>query len=150
MLNFKNFFVNIKLYRLSRNEGGASAIEFAIVAPVLLLFLFGMLAVGLYIGTAHGVAQLAADAARASIAGLTDAERTAIAERQAMATAGNYSLVSPEHLTVQAAADPADATQFVVVLRYDASDLPIWAFSGLVPLPDKTIVRSATIKRGGY
>lgn len=136
--------------RLARDQTGASAIEFAIVAPVLMLFLLGMVAFGLYIGAAHSVAQLAADAARASIAGLTDAERIAIARQQALGTAANYPLISPAQVTVEAAPDAADTTQFVVVVRYDASNLPIWAFSGILPLPDKTIVRTATIKRGGY
>jgi hypothetical protein len=36
------------------------------------------------------------------------------------------------------------------VVRFDASDLPIWFMSGLVPLPPKIIERSASIKRGGY
>jgi Flp pilus assembly protein TadG len=147
---FAKAVLNRSYRRLSRNSEGASAIEFAIVAPFLLMLVLGMLSFGLYIGTAHGVAQLAADAARASIAGLTDPERESIAVRHVTETADSYTLLESGHVAVQAAPDPADPTQFVVAVTYDASDLPIWVFSGLLPLPNRNIVRTATIKRGGY
>jgi Flp pilus assembly protein TadG len=49
---------------------GASAVEFAIIAPVFILMIVGMLAYGIYFGAANSVQQIAADAARTSIAGL--------------------------------------------------------------------------------
>ena len=47
--------------RLIRSEGGTSAVEFAIVAPVLIFLLIGLIDVGRY--TYYGI--LAANAARA-------------------------------------------------------------------------------------
>ena len=65
--------------RLAADRNGAGAIEFAIVAPLFLLIVLGLLVYGIYLGSVHSVEQLAADAARASVAGLSDSERIQIA-----------------------------------------------------------------------
>lgn len=136
--------------RLARADGGAAAVEFALVFPVALLFLCGLLAYGIYIGAAHSVQQLAADAARASVSGLSDAERTSIAAAHVAASSASYPFLRPNRISVSAHALSADPSQFEVRVAFDSSDLPIWALSGLVPLPGKTIARVAIIKRGGY
>jgi Flp pilus assembly protein TadG len=135
---------------LADRREGASAIEFAIVAPVFLLVVLGILVYGIYLGSAHSVEQLAADAARASIAGLTDAERIQIATQHVMRNAPDYPLLSADKVSVNAGASPADPTQFRVSVRFDASELPIWAVADFVPMPDRIIERSSVIKRGGY
>lgn len=56
--------------KLFRHQHGTAVIEFAILTPVYLLLLTGMLAYGIYFGAAHALQQLAADAARTAIAGL--------------------------------------------------------------------------------
>lgn len=61
--------------RFSRSLDATSAIEFALVAPVLLLLLFGIIGYGYILGVYHGVQQIAAEAARASVSGLNDTER---------------------------------------------------------------------------
>jgi len=134
----------------SSDRDGASAIEFAIVLPVFVLIVFGILTYGIYLGSAHSVEQLAADAARVSIAGLTDAERTQIVTNYVSANAKTYPLLKAEKVAVVAGPIPSDTSQFRVSVRFDARDLPIWAMEGLLPLPDRTIERSAVIKRGGY
>ncbi len=72
----KCFF--LRMYR--RNEDGTAAIEFALVLPVFLVLMLGILAYGIYFAAAHSTAQLAADAARASVAGLNDVERANLAK----------------------------------------------------------------------
>ena len=136
--------------RLQRSDSGAAAIEFAIVLSLFVALALGVLAYGIYLGAAHGVSQLAADAARASVAGLSDAERTSIAREHVEKNATDFLLLSPDRIVVEAAPSPKDANQFQVVVRYDAANLPIWFMSGILPLPSKTIIRSASIKRGGY
>lgn len=136
--------------RVENNISGAAAVEFAIVLSIFMLLALGILAYGIYLGAAHGVSQLAADSARASVAGLNDDERTAIAKDHVARTVTDFLLLKSDNVTVAAAASPNDANQFQVVVSFDASDLPIWFMSGIVPLPPKTIVRSASIKRGGY
>ena len=135
--------------RDTADTSGAAAVEFAIVASIFLVLALGILAYGIYLGAAHSVSQLAADSARASIAGLSDSQRTEIAKNHATAHAEDFFMLTREKLKV--VAGPQDAgNQFAVTVSFDASDLPIWFMSGLVPLPSKTIVRSASIKRGGY
>jgi len=136
--------------RAVKDDGGATAVEFAMVFPVALIFFCGLLAYGLYFGAAHSVQQLAADAARATISGLSDAERSSIAQAHVAASGSRYPLLSASALSVTAHALAADPSQFEVRVAFDSADLPIWAFSGLVPLPSKTIERVAIIKRGGY
>jgi Flp pilus assembly protein TadG len=135
---------------LLRSDSGASALEFAIVMPIFVVLLFGIIAYAIYFGAVHGAAQLAADAARASVAGLSDAERADIARQHVIKNVPAYSLFDPSKLEVTAEPLGEDARQFRVSVRYDASALPIWNFAPLFPLPDKTIVRAATIQRGGY
>jgi Flp pilus assembly protein TadG len=129
---------------------GTAAIEFAIVAPLLFAVVLGILSYGLYIGAVHSTAQLAADAARASVAGLNDSEREMIARRQVTVNAASYVVLDPAKLSVSAGTNALDATEFQVTVRYDARSLPIFGFGTLLPVPSQFITRSATVKQGGY
>jgi Flp pilus assembly protein TadG len=133
-----------------QDRSGASALEFAIVLPVFLLIVLGILTYGIYLGSVHSVEQLAADAARASVAGLSDSERTQIATQHVTTNANGYPLLNASKIAVEAGASPLDASQFRVMVRFDASDLPIWIMSGIVPMPDRMIERTSVIKRGGF
>ncbi len=133
-----------------RSDGGSTAVEFALIFPVALIFFCGVLAYGLYFGAAHSVQQLAADAARASVSGLNDTERASIARTHAAASGGEYPLLKADRISVSAQSLASDPSQFEVKVSYDSRDLPIWVLSGLVPLPSRTIERTAIIKRGGY
>lgn len=138
------------LRRIQRDERGAIAVEFALIFPVALVFFMGLLAYGIYFGAAHSVQQLAADAARASVAGLSDAERSSIVSGHVAASGGSYPLLDAHRLSVVSHSLADDPSQFVVRVTFDAVDLPIWALSGLVPLPDQSIQRVAVVRRGGY
>lgn len=123
--------------------------EFALLAPVFLLLVLGAICYGIYFGAAHSVQQLAADAARAAVAGLDGAERTALASSFIADNAASYPLLDPDELTLSAAPSPADPDQFLVSLSYDASALPIWNIYPPVPLPDPVIAFTSTIRNGG-
>lgn len=128
---------------------GAAVIEFAILTPVFLLMLTGILAYGIYFGAAHAVQQLAADAARTAIAGLTQNERNALVGSFLDRNAGAYMLIDPARLSHSIGDSLADPNQYEVRLSYDASHLPVWNLYPPLPLPNKTIVYGATIRRGG-
>jgi Flp pilus assembly protein TadG len=129
---------------------GASAVEFALVMPLFLLMLFGIIVYGFYLAVVHGVQQLAAEAARSSVAGLSETERASLAQSYVSANVRSYLLIEPAKVAVTAAASPSDANVFVVTVNYDASGLFIYAMSGLIPTPSPQIARSAAIPRGGF
>lgn len=137
------------LLRLVASRSGATAVEFALLAPIYLLLLLGMVAYGIYFGASHSVQQLAADAARASIAGLDPADRAAIATRFIDRNAQGYVFIDPARLSVQVADSVTDDTQFDVELTFDASGLPIWSLMHGIALPERAIARRSTIRIGG-
>ena len=132
-----------------RDDSGTSAVEFAILMPVFLLLLTGMLAYGIYFSAAHSLQQLVADAARTAIAGLDEAERNALVGDFLAANADSYALIDPARLSAAIGDKPGDPDHYRVVLTYDASDLPIWNLYPPLPLPSQQIAYSSTIRRGG-
>jgi Flp pilus assembly protein TadG len=139
-----------RVFRCFRNDSGVAAIEFAIVAPIFFLMVFGLLAYAVYFGIVHSVQQLAADAARASVAGITASERASLAESNIQHSLVNYPLLDSHKLTVAATPSATDPNLFSVDLHYDASGNTIFLLEGLVPMPPKVIERQAIIRRGGY
>ena len=137
------------LAQWGRDDSGTSAVEFAILMPVFLLLLTGMLAYGIYFSAAHSLQQLAADAARTAIAGLDEAERNELVGDFLAANADSYALIDPARLTAAIGDKPGDPDHYRVVLTYDASDLPIWNLYPPLPLPSQQIAYSSTIRRGG-
>lgn len=135
--------------RFFRCRSGASAVEFALILPLFLAFIFGIIVFGSYLAMVHGVQQLAAEAARSSIAGLTDSERNSLATSYVAANASTYPLLVPGNLTVNAAPSPSNANVYVVTVNYNAAGNFIYQLP-FVPAPASTIVRSAAIQYGGF
>jgi Flp pilus assembly protein TadG len=135
--------------RMTRCVKGTAAVEFAMVVPILIVMLFGIITFGAYLAVIHGVQQLAAEAARAAMGGLDDTERAGLATQNVTANVAAYPLLTPARMHVGAVTDAATQT-FTVTLNYDASNLWIYALPALVPAPNPLIVRSAAIQRGGY
>ena len=141
----------VKIFdRFCLSRSGASAVEFALVLPAFLAIVFGIVMFGSYLAVVHGVQQLAAEAARSSVAGLSETERSSLANTYVTRNVGSYPLITPAHLTVNAATSPSDANVFVVTVNYDASGLFIYTLPSFVPSPPTRVVRSAAIPRGGY
>ncbi|MFN0263125.1 TadE/TadG family type IV pilus assembly protein [Tepidamorphus sp. 3E244] len=137
------------LRQLYSSEKGTAAVEFAIVSPVFILIMVGMLAYGIYFGAVHSVQQLAADAARASIAGISNDERRQLAEAFVSRNVSKYILLRPELVGLSVAPSIEDNSQFDVSVSYSAKDLPIWDLYVPLPTPEKTITRTSTIRLGG-
>lgn len=135
--------------KFGKNTDGTAVIEFAILTPVFLLMLTGMLAYGIYFGAAHALQQLAADAARTAIAGISPSEGRLLVENYLVRNASDYMLLDYQKLDfILKVPEPGD-DQYRLTLTYDASDLPIWNLYPPLPLPEKQIIRGATILRGG-
>ncbi|KFL24877.1 MAG: pilus assembly protein [Devosia nanyangense] len=128
---------------------GVAAVEFAILTPVFLLMLMGMLAYGIYFGAAHSVQQIAADAARTSIAGLNAGERNSLVKAFIDNNARDYVFIDGRKVSYWIGDKPSDASQYMVTVRYDASDLPIWNLGIPLPSPGKVIGFTSVIRKGG-
>jgi Flp pilus assembly protein TadG len=135
--------------KLLSGRSGAAASEFAIVAPLFLLLMLGMIAYGIYFGASHSIQQIAADAARTAIAGLNQAERQQLVAGFISRNVSGYAFVDPGKLTVEARDRSHDGNQFEVQVSYEASHLPIWNLLAGLAMPDTTITRSSTIRIGG-
>lgn len=134
----------------AKSDSGASAIEFAIIAPVFLVLMFGMFGYGVYFGAVHSVQQLSASAARASIAGLDQEERIALAQQYVDTASDNYPMLTKSKIVTEATIPENDPNSFQVAVSYDSSSLPIFSMSNLIPVPATVIRRVSVIKRGGY
>lgn len=145
----RNGFFSV-VRRATADRHGVSAIEFAIVFPLFLIIVLGILVYAIYFGVVHSVQQLAAEAARASVAGISPAERTTLAEQHVQRSLGSYPLIEAGSLRIAAAQSPNDPNLFAVDLSYDASKMSIFALDGLLPLPPKEIRRQSVVRRGGY
>ncbi|MDB5536132.1 MAG: pilus assembly protein [Devosia sp.] len=132
-----------------RDTRATAAIEFAILMPVFLLMLTGMMAYGIYFGAANSIQQLTADAARIAISGLDQTERNKLVGAFLTNNAGEYLLIDQAKVSFTIGDKPGDPTQYRVTVRYDASDLPIWNLYLPLPLPSPLITYTSVIRRGG-
>lgn len=129
---------------------GVAAVEFAIIAPVLILLLLGIAAYGIYFSAVSSLQELTADAARASVAGVSATERQTIVTNYVTQSSPNYRLLSRNAITVTTAPFPNDPTRYSVTLRTDISNLPLQVATGLFPMPSAVIQRTAVVRIGGY
>jgi Flp pilus assembly protein TadG len=126
---------------------GATAVEFAMLLPVFLTLVFGIVVFGSYLAVIHGVQQLAAEAARSSVAG--NSERFSLASNYVKANVGTYPLITPNNVDVKAATSGSNPNVFVVTVTYNAAGMFIYSLP-FVPTPSPNIVRSAAIPFGGF
>ncbi len=120
---------------------GAVLIEFALVLPILITLVMGVLCYGQYIWLAHSVQAAANDAARAIVAGVTPAERFTLA--QAAVATDIASIAELKSDKVALAIDEAGA-RATIRLRVDARALTLLS-TGIVPLPEPVIERRAVV-----
>jgi Flp pilus assembly protein TadG len=129
---------------------GVAALEFALVAPLLLLMLLGMVCLGLYFVYLHELQELASSAARASVAGLSATERNTLAQQYIASALANSPLLLAADLTVTTSTSGSPATLYAVTLTYTLKDSPIPPLAALINLNDAQISRTSTIEFGDY
>jgi len=135
------------LLSFSRARRGNAAVEFALIGPLFFFLLVGMVVYGGWFWMAQGVQTLAAEGARAAIAGLDADERIRLARGSVSNNLQGDALLSADAVQV---AVQTDAAAIRVVVTYDASNHPLMALAGLVPTPPQTIERHAIVRTGGY
>jgi Flp pilus assembly protein TadG len=138
------------LSRFKSEESGVTAVEFALVAPVFIVMLLGMMFYGMYFAAAHSVQELAADAARASVAGLSTSERQKIVADYVAGSSGNYLLLRAADVVASGEPHAGDPLRFDVTVQVAASNLPTGILDALFPVPSSTIARTAVVRIGGF
>lgn len=133
--------------RYKAKRAGSAAIEFALVGPMLVLLLAGMVVYGGWFWLAQSVQSLATEGARAAVGGLDDAERQQLARTFVATEANSAAGLDPALVTV---AVSSDASAIRVRVAYDARSNPIMLLAGPLPKPPMVIERSATVRIGGY
>ena len=121
--------------QLFRRREGVAAVEFALIAPLLTAFFFGTICFATVLSTTNGLQQLAAESARASVAGLSDPERDTLVRSFVSANLGAYPFLSSSKLTVTTTSLTTPSPGFQVSLTYDLSTSFIYQFAALLPLP---------------
>lgn len=133
--------------RLGASDRGSAAVEFALVGPLFIILIIGAVVYGGWLWMAQGVQHLAAEGARAAIAGIDASEQITLAQSAVSETLDGGTILTPEAVRVLVA---SDAGSIRVTVQYDATDHPLMALSNLVPSPPRVIQREATVKTGGY
>jgi Flp pilus assembly protein TadG len=134
---------------LLHQSSGAAAIEFAIVLPLLLSLLFGVLAYGYYAIVSMAVATAAAEGARASVAGMSDAERASLAEAAAVASVNNtggFLVWDTSCSDCFSSGSPATG-YYQVTVQYH---LGSWLVLPYIPAPNLTVSSTVVAAYGGY
>ena len=133
--------------RLIEARSGAATVEFAFVGPMMVVMLLGIMSYGGYFWLAHSVQQLANDAARAAVAGLSASERQSLAQSTISSELPNYAFMTASGMVTTV---NTQTTAMTVSIAYNASQTPFFALGNLVPMPSSTITRTATIKLAGF
>ncbi|WP_342166202.1 TadE family protein [Methylobacterium sp. SD21] len=128
---------------------GGAAVEFALVAPMLVTLFFGITVFGIFLGASHNLRLVAAEAARASIAGTTDAERATLVRDTVMRSLSHGAMFKPGSVIVQVGADSGDPDVTVVTVTLDATSLGFGLFGRILPQLPTVLSSTVSVRRGG-
>lgn len=131
---------------LRPDQSGAVLVEAAFVLPILIVLLIGTVTYGLWLTAAANLQHVANEAARASLAGVNDAERAELAEAVIASSLVARGVIDAGQVETDLSSENGFYT---VTLTYDASAQGLFSNS-IVPLPSESIVRSATIEMASW
>ncbi len=139
-----------RLSNLLRCKSGMAALEFAVLAPALLMLVFSVIVYSIYFTSLYGVRHAASEGARAALAGLSADERSTLAEERAHEVIVNYSAVmgNSQEVSIDTASEGSDV--FTVTVSYDMSGSPIMKYAGFIPLPSSTVESTMKVTNGSY
>ena len=127
------------------------ALEFALMVPILLALLVGIVSYALYFTAVLGVRHAAAEGARAAVAGLGTAERSTLAQARALSVIQGYApLLSTASGALAITAAPDVTGVFRVRVTYNIGGSPFMRFGAIVPMPSGTIDASVLVSNGSY
>ncbi len=107
--------------RFRAERSGSVAIEFAILAPVLLLLVLGTLRIGHMIGVQHALSQLAASAARQALPAFDADRRERAAREYVIEQAQSFALLDASRIELRISESPVAMR---VLVSMDVSHIP--------------------------
>lgn len=129
--------------RFAGDARGTTAVEFALVAPLLFAVLFGIITFGVQYATRIALTYAAAEGGRAALAGLSDTERVSLAKAAAKkAMLAMTPLVDSDNASVNAW-PTADGTHETITVTIGYSDT---RFAALPFLPDLSSTAPVTVQ----
>lgn len=141
--------IGVGLGGIWQRTEGASAVEFALVVPIFFSLVFGIIVYGSYFASLSIINEIAFEAARASVTGLTDAERASLATSRATTLVSAYgAILNTESVSVSAV--PAGTGVFAVTVTHEFDAFGIGAFSAFLPMPPAEQSATVQMARGGY
>jgi Flp pilus assembly protein TadG len=132
--------------RLLQDERGAALVEMAMVLPVLLLLIMGIIVYGQWLACANALQQSANEGARASLSGLSQEERALTARQTVTDSLSHYDGIDQRKVIVGIQDDGATLN---VTVNYDMSDQPVMKLP-FAPIPDKVLSRSAAVRLSNF
>ncbi|KEQ51297.1 TadE/TadG family type IV pilus assembly protein [Sphingobium chlorophenolicum] len=136
--------------RLAGCERGLAALEFALLAPALLMLVFAIVLYSFYFAALMGVRHAAVEGARAAVAGLSTAERISLAQDRARAVVDGYGALLAAGGGAAIAAGPDATGTFRVRVSYEMSGSPMMRYAAFVPMPSPTVSASIIVTNGSY
>jgi Flp pilus assembly protein TadG len=146
----QNGKIGAPLRRLGRSESGMAAVEFALVAPILLMMIIAVLVYSIYFSAVIGVRQAAAEGARAAMAGMSTSERSSLAIARATAVMSGYTPLIGATAQPTITAAQQGTGLFQVTVRYNITGSAIMRYGGFVPLPAPVIQSFVIVANGSY
>lgn len=122
-----------------RDRRGSAAVEFAILAPVLLALVAGGVFYSRWFTVAAQTQNLASDGARAAVAGIDDNERTTIVTNL---MTGAIVRVPLEKGATRTWSATRNGDLYSVSVT---TTLPDYDLSRLIPMPDRNVTRDAVV-----
>ncbi|MCD2171350.1 TadE/TadG family type IV pilus assembly protein [Rhizobium sp. C4] len=135
------------LITMLRRRDGASAVEFAILAPIFIAGLLSMVGYAIYLSASASVQQMTEEAARAAVAGLSASERQSLAEHAVAMSMKDRAFIDPKKVKVTVSGQDTD--RYSIQVAYDAADLPIWSLFTYALPATKSISRTTVMRVGG-
>jgi Flp pilus assembly protein TadG len=129
-------------HRLTDDGHGAVLVEAAIVLPIVIALLLGIVTYAAWFMAAHSLQEAANDAARAALAGVDGEERQQLVDESIAKSVVNTGTLNSDFVTVTTAQDDA---YYSVSLRYEAGQSALFSHA-LIPLPADTILRTAVVQ----
>ncbi|MGW5960865.1 TadE/TadG family type IV pilus assembly protein [Methylorubrum thiocyanatum] len=148
----RHYALGFKLPSMRKFGGDTRAsvvIEFAFVGPLLIYLMLNIFVGAIYFGAFHKLQHIAAQAARASIAGADEDERSNLVRQSLARSLEDGTLLPASAISVTVASLSADRRHYRVSLSFETQALGLRRFPGLATVLPATLISSYDVRSGG-